>query len=159
MPARLLGHPVHQMLVAFPLGLLGSAAIFDLIHLWRGGDWSLAAYYMIAAGVVAGLCAAVFGFIDWLAVPARTRAKTVGALHACGNVVVLTLFSVSWLLRRGTPATPPSAAIALGIAGLALAGVTGWLGGELVDQLGIGVAPGAHPDAPSSLKGPAVRTR
>jgi uncharacterized membrane protein len=158
-PARLLGHPIHQMLVVFPVGLLASAALFDLIHLWRGGDWSLAAYYMIAAGVVAGLFAAVFGLIDWLAIPPGTRAKRVGAWHGCGNVVVVALFAVSWYLRRGTPAVPPGPAIALALAGLALVGVTAWLGGEMVDQLGIGVSTGAHPDAHSSLKGPAIRTR
>jgi uncharacterized membrane protein len=155
---KLFGHPVHQMLIVFPLGLLGSSVVFDAIQRVRGGGWSQAAWYMIAAGVVAGLVAAVFGFIDWLGIPPHTRAKRIGLWHACGNVVVLLLFATSWLLRRDSPAAPPLLAFLVALAGLALACVTGWLGGELVDRLGIGVDAGAHADAPSSLKGPAIRT-
>jgi uncharacterized membrane protein len=155
--ARLFGHPIHQMLIVFPLGLLGTAVIFDVIRLVRGGDWSLAAYYMIPAGIVGGLIAAVFGLIDWLAIPPHTRAKTIGVLHAVGNVIVLLLFAMSWISRRDAPTTPGTTAIALGIVGLALAGVTGWLGGELVDRLGVGVDEGANVNAPSSLRGPIVR--
>jgi uncharacterized membrane protein len=147
------------MLIVFPLGLLGSSVVFDIIQRVRGGGWSQAAWYMIVAGVVAGLVAAVFGLIDWLGIPAGTRAKRIGLLHACGNVIVLLLFAASWLLRRESPAAPPTPAFVLGLAGLALAAVTGWLGGELVDRLGIGVDTGAHPDAPSSLKEPMLRTR
>jgi uncharacterized membrane protein len=154
---KLFGHPVHQMLIVFPLGLLGSSVVFDIIQRLRGGGWSQAGWYMIAAGVVAGLIAAVFGFIDWLGIPPNTRAKRVGLWHACGNVVVLVLFAVSWWLRHDSPAAPPTAAFVVALGGLALACVTGWLGGELVDRLGIGVDAGAHPDAPSSLKGSMVR--
>jgi uncharacterized membrane protein len=142
------------MLIVFPLGLLGASVFFDLIWLWRAGRWAEAASYMIPAGIVAGLIAAVFGLVDWLAVPTGTRARRIGLLHALGNVVVLALFAASWLVRRDTPGAPPSGSIALSIAGLLLAGVTGWLGGELVDRLGIGVDAGANPDARSSLKGP-----
>ena len=84
-PAKLLGHPIHQMLIVFPLGLLGGSVIFDIIHMFRGGDWSLAAWYMIGIGVITGLLAAVFGLIDWLAIPRGTRAKSVGAWHAIGT--------------------------------------------------------------------------
>ena len=155
---KLFGHPVHQMLIVFPLGLLGASVIFDIIQRVWGGGWSQAAWYMSAAGVVGGLLAAVFGLIDWLGIPARTRAKRVGLLHACGNVVVLVLFAASWLLRRDTPADSSGLAFVLEVAGLLLACVTGWLGGELVDRLGVGVDAGAHVDAPSSLRGPIVRT-
>ena len=150
--AKLFGHPIHQMLIAFPIGLLGMAAIFDLLHL-LGGFTNLgnAAYYMIAAGVVSGLVAAVFGLIDWLGIPSGTRAKTIGAWHGIGNVIVVAVFAASWWLRRGDAATPSEMAVALSAIGLALALVTGWLGGELVDRLGVGVADGANLNAPSSL--------
>src|SRR5690606_32914188 len=62
--AKLLGHPIHQMLIVFPLGLLATAVIFDVIGLFRGGDWGQMAYYMIAAGIIGGLVAAVFGLLD-----------------------------------------------------------------------------------------------
>lgn len=150
--AKLLGHPIHPMLIVFPLGLLATAMIFDIIHLAGGGDqWATAAYWMIPAGVIGGLLAAVFGFIDWLSIPQGTRARRIGALHGVGNVIVVTLFAVSWFLRGKDPIAPPTGAYVLSFAGAALALVTGWLGGELVDRLGIGIDDGAHVDAPSSL--------
>jgi uncharacterized membrane protein len=153
--AKLAGHSIHQMLVVFPLGLLATAVIFDIITLASNErQWSTAAYYMIAAGIIGGLISAVFGLIDWLAIPSDTRAKRVGALHGVGNVVVVALFFVSWLMRsRGTgPGDPSSAALILSFLGVLLALVTGWLGGELVDRLGVGVDNGANLNAPSSLR-------
>ena len=114
---------------------------------------------LIAAGVIGGLAAAIFGLIDWLAIPSGTRAKAVGLWHGVGNVVVVVLFSLSWLLRWSTPNGPGTLALALSFVGVALALVTGWLGGELVDRLGVGVDDGAHLDAPSSLSGRSPGTR
>lgn len=158
--ARLLGHPIHQMLIVFPLGLLGTSLFFDILHVVTGGEhWAPVSYYMIAAGIVSGLLAAVFGLIDWLAIPGGTRAKRIGLLHGGGNVVVVLLFVLSWLLRRDAPTAPEGLEIALSGAGVLLSLVTGWLGGELVDRLGVGVDEGANVDAPSSLSGqPASRT-
>jgi uncharacterized membrane protein len=150
--AKLFGHPIHQMLIVFPLGLLATALAFDAIQLVTGnGFWSVIAYWMIAAGIVTGLLAAPFGLIDWLAIPSGTRAKRVGAIHGGGNVVVLFLYLTSWLMRTGDPSIPEIPALVLAFAGGAIATVTGWLGGELVDRLAIGVDDGAHANAPSSL--------
>lgn len=149
---KFLGHPVHPMLIVFPLGLLATAVVFDIIYLVSNAPhWTRAAYYMIAAGVIGGLAAAVAGGLDWWAIPKATRAKRIGLLHGIGNVVVLALFILSWFLRRPTPAAPPTEAIVAGLIGLGIAAVTGWLGGELVDRLGVGVDPGAHLNSPSSL--------
>jgi uncharacterized membrane protein len=103
-------------------------------------------------GIISGLIAAVFGTIDWLAIPAGTRAKRIGRLHGGGNVVVVLLFAGSWLLRRDDPGAPETTAIILSALAVLLALVTGWLGGELVDRLGVGVDEGANLDAPNSLK-------
>jgi uncharacterized membrane protein len=150
--AKLLGHPIHQMLIVFPLGLLAMAVVFDVFAMVLGnGYWSEIAYWMIAAGVVTGLLAAPFGTIDWFAIPSGTRAKRIGAVHGVGNVVVVLLFAISWLLRRDAPGAPPALGLALSFAAGGLALVTSWLGGELVDRLGVGVDEGAHLDAPSSL--------
>jgi uncharacterized membrane protein len=152
--ARLFGHPIHQMLIVFPLGLLGTSLLFDILHLSTGGEhWALVSYYMIAAGILSGLLAAPFGLIDWLAIPGGTRAKRIGLLHGGGNVVVLLLFVLSWLSRRDLPTAPSGFEVALSAVAVLLALVTGWLGGELVERLGIGVHEGANPDAPSSLTG------
>jgi uncharacterized membrane protein len=153
--AKLFGHSIHQMLVAFPLGVLGMSLVFDLLA--RIGGWTRlheAAFYMIAAGVISGLVAAVFGFIDFLGIPNGTRAKRIGRLHGICNVIVVTLFAASWFLRRDDPPRPETLAIVLAAAATALAMLAGWLGGELVDRLGVGVDDGAHLDAPSSLSGP-----
>jgi uncharacterized membrane protein len=156
--AKLFGHPIHQMLIVFPLGLLAMAVIFDIFALALAqGYWSEISYWMIAAGVVTGLIAAPFGLIDWLAIPAGTRAKRIGAIHGLGNVVVVLLFAISWLMRSGAPATPGVLALVLSFAAGALALFTGWLGGELVDRLAVGVDEGAHLDAPSSLTTKRVR--
>jgi uncharacterized membrane protein len=155
---KVLGHALHQMLVVFPLGLLAAAAIFDVIYLIsRVPVWTQSAYYMIGAGVIGGLAAAVPGWIDWWAIPKATRAKRVGLLHGVGNVLVLVLFALGWLLRRPSPAAPPTEAIMLGLVGLVLAAGTAWLGGELVDRLGVGIDDGAHLDAPNSLSSRSAR--
>lgn len=149
---KFLGHPVHPMLIVFPLGLLATAVIFDIIYLVSNAShWTQAAYYMIAAGVIGGLAAAIPGALDWWSVPRGTRAKRIGLIHGVGNVIVVALFALSWFLRRPTPATPPTEAIVAGLIGLVIAAVTGWLGGEMVDRLAVGVDPGAHLNSPSSL--------
>ncbi|HEY0478421.1 MAG TPA: DUF2231 domain-containing protein [Kofleriaceae bacterium] len=152
--AKLFGHPIHQMLIVFPLGLLATSVVFDIVYqVTRNSRWADIAYIMIASGIIGGLVAAVFGLIDWLAIPQATRAKRIGALHGIGNVVVVALFAVSWLLRYRHPTTPGTASLILSIAGVAIALVTAWLGGELVDRLAVGVDDGAHVNAPSSLSG------
>jgi len=150
---KFLGHPVHQMLVVFPLGLLGASVVFDLIHqVTQLPEMAGVAYWMTVSGIVAGLVAAPFGWIDWLSIPKGTRAKAVGLTHGLGNVIVLLLFALSWFLRRELPTAPGWDATAAGLAGLLLSLVTAWLGGELVDRLGVGVYADAHPDAPNSLR-------
>jgi uncharacterized membrane protein len=155
--AKLFGHPIHPMLIPFALGLLGGAVVFDLIAaIWDNENLAHAAFYMIAAGIISGLLAAVFGVIDWLAIPGGTRAKRIGILHGLGNVVIVIAFAIVWLLRRDEPEVASTTAIVIEIIAVLAALVTGWLGGELVDRLGVGVDRGAHLDAPSSLSGRAA---
>ena len=151
--AKLFGHPIHPMLIVFPLGLLAMALIFDVVHFVTGqGYWSEIAYWMIAAGVISGLVAAPLGLIDWLANPDGTRAKRIGAWHGGGNLIVLLMYAGSWWLRREAPQNPMMLAYVLSFGGGIIALFTGWRGGELVDRLAVGVDPGAHVDAPSSLR-------
>jgi uncharacterized membrane protein len=153
--ARLLGHPIHQMIIVLPLGLLMGGWLFDSgcaflnrALLGEIGFWNT------SAGIASGLIAAVFGLIDWTAIPAGTRAKAVGLWHASANVVMLGLFAATVYVRSGTPGHPPTTTtLFVGTGAIAFGALSGWLGGELVNRLGIGVTPGAHVDAPSSLSG------
>ncbi len=157
---KLLGHPVHQMLVVFPLGLLATAVLFDVIYLASERPMMAAvAYWMIVAGIVGGLLAAPFGWLDWSGIPRDTRAKRVGLVHGLGNVAVVLLFIGSWWLRRDTPEAPTALAHALSFIGAAISMVTAWLGGELVDRLGVGVYEDANVNASSSLHERKLRER
>ncbi len=148
--AKLFGHSIHQMLIVFPLGLLGMGVVFDVVFMALQNQlFAAVAYWMIVAGLVGGLLAAPFGLIDWLSIPAGSRARKVGAAHGIGNVVVVVLFLGSVLLRRDDMAVPPVAAYVCSFLGLLLALFTGWLGGELVARFGLGVHDGANVDAPS----------
>lgn len=150
---KILGHSVHPILIVFPLGLLATGVVFDVIHMiWGNPVFAVVAYWMIAAGIVGGLAAAPFGWIDWFGIPSGTRAKSIGLAHGLVNTVVLLIFAVSWYLRSGVPERPTMLASMLAIGGAAVALVGGWLGGELVERLGVGVHHGANADAPSSLE-------
>lgn len=154
--AKAFGHPLHQMLIVVPLGLFVTAVVFDGLYYFGGRNprWADIAYWMIVSGLIGGLVAAVPGWIDWTGIPRGTRAKAVGVWHGLGNTIgVVGLFGASWWFRKDDPANPPDVALLLSLLGLVTGGVTAWLGGELVDRLGIGVDPGAHPNAPNSLSG------
>jgi uncharacterized membrane protein len=151
------GHSLHAMLVVFPLGLLATSVAWDICLLATGNPrWGTLSFWTILAGVIGGLVAAVPGFIDWLGIPRRTRARRIGLYHMALNLIVVGLFVVSLLARSqhslGYAQAAPAQMI-WGWIGIALALVSGWLGGELIERLGIAVHEGANPDAPSSLGG------
>jgi len=159
--AKVLGHPIHPMLVVLPLGLFIAAVVFDASDLWRGSTTlAAAAYWNIAAGIIGGLLAAVFGLIDWWAIPTGTRAKRIGLLHGGANVIVVLGFAAVWWMRSTAPEVGATTTqFAIEVIALMLGAVAGWLGGELVDRLGVGVDDGAHLDAPKSLSGRPARAR
>jgi uncharacterized membrane protein len=150
---KVFGHPVHPMLIVFPAGLFTSTVLMDILYLiFRNPVFATVAFYMMVIGILGGLLAAIFGFIDWSALPANSRAKSIGLWHGLGNFVIVVLFAASWFLRRGSPNFVPSGfAMILSFAGIVLALMTLWIGGELVYRLGVAVDPGANVNAPSSL--------
>ena len=153
--ARFLGHPIHPMVVVIPLGALTAAIVMDVLYLWRGNPlFATIAYFNIAIGIVGGLLAAGIGVIDWLAIPSGTRAKRIGLMHGATNLIVVAMFAAIWLARTA-PAdhTPTTLVFGVEVAAIALAMLGGWLGGELVDRLGVGVDEGANLDASNSLSG------
>lgn len=151
---KALGHPVHPMLIVFPVGLLVTAVIFDIADA-VGGPRLLGevAYWNIVVGLVGGLLAAVAGAFDLLAIPSGTRAKRVAIIHALVNLGVLLLFAGVWAVRMNAERRGAGGGL-LAIEVVALGGLAlgAWFGGELVDRLGVGVDPEAGLDAPSSLR-------
>jgi uncharacterized membrane protein len=152
---RFLGHPVHPMVVVIPLGALTAAVVMDVLYLWRGNPlFATIAYFNIAIGIVGGLLAAAFGLLDWLGIPSGTRAKRIGLMHGGTNLIVVAMFAAIWLARTASADhTPTTLVFGVEVAAIALAMLGGWLGGELVDRLGVGVDEGANLNASNSLSG------
>jgi len=134
------GHPIHPMIIPFPVAFLVGALATD-IAFWQTGDafWARASMWLVGAGLVMGALAAVFGLIDFTTIK-RARTGSTGWIHFLGNALALIVALVSLLHRIGDPAT---AVMPLGIilsavtVGILL--VTGWLGGELAYRYKIGV--------------------
>jgi uncharacterized membrane protein len=147
---KIFGHPVHQVLVSFPLGGFGFAAVSDALHARSGQrEYALAARWALDFSLITAAVAAPFGLLDWLAIPPHTRAKRVGAVHGLGNLAVVGLFAASRMLRGGRRA--PLSAKLLSVAGVALSGVTAWLGAELINRHGIGLDGELGTNAQNSL--------
>ncbi|GAB7039307.1 DUF2231 domain-containing protein [Catenuloplanes niger JCM 9533] len=143
---------MHQMVIVFPLGLLVTGAIFDLVRLVTGNEiFGQVGFWNITAGLVGAIVAAVTGWLDWTSIPAGTRAKRIGLLHGTLNGLVLVLFGIAWLLRLDGTHQPGALPFTLEVLALVAGSIAAWFGGELVDRLGIGVHEDAHPDAASSL--------
>ena len=150
-PASIGRHPIHAMLIPFPIGLLVFSLAADLVA--RGGGdpvWHAIAFWTMAGGIIGALCAAIPGFIDFTSIRDR-RAWRVALAHMAINLTVVAIFVVDlWLRTR--PAPPPNAPLWLSVAGVVLLVVSGWLGGHLVYVHGVAVAP-----APTGAVSPEIR--
>jgi nitrite reductase/ring-hydroxylating ferredoxin subunit/uncharacterized membrane protein len=137
------GHPLHPALVHFPVGLLLLSLALDLIALFQGGSSILyrAAFYAMAAGAGMGILAAFTGLADWVDIRLDHPAKGPATLHMFLNLAAIALFSINLLLRSGSLERSAPAAIELGLSllGAGLVLVSGYLGGTLVYDNGIGV--------------------
>lgn len=138
-----LGHAVHPLVVALPIGMWSGASLLDL----TAGDRT-AARRLVGAGVLAALPSAATGLADWSEVGSFQRPKRVGLAHAAANTVTVALYAASWLARRrGDQARGRALALA-GVAGLS---VSGYLGGHLAYSEGVGVNRNCdEPVAPTS---------
>ena len=134
------GHPVHPMIIVLPLGLLPASVFADLVHhILDDPTWGSVSFWLMVAGVLSGLVAGALGFMDWKGLPVGTKARSVGAIHGLTNVVAMVVFLASLLLRFGDPSRPSPFATSVAVIGLFVAILGGWLGGELVFRLGVGV--------------------
>jgi uncharacterized membrane protein len=152
-PASVDKHPLHPMLVAFPIGLWMFSLVCDLLFRFGSGEvvWHLMAWYTLVAGVIGAVVAAIPGLIDFFSIR-DPRAGKVGMIHLVLNVALVTLYSVNaWIRTILEPdAVLPVLLSVVGVAGLV---VTGWLGGELVYIHKVSVAQAeAHPASRRSSK-------
>ncbi|MGW4462891.1 DUF2231 domain-containing protein [Micromonospora sp. NPDC004704] len=148
-----LGHPVHPMLVMFPVALFVTAVIFDFADIVGGPRYlGEVAYWNILVGLIGGVLAAGAGAVDLLAIPTGTRAKRIGVSHAAVNIAVLLLFAAIWTVRLTADQRGAGGAIfAIEVVALGAVGLGAWFGGELVDRLGVGIDRDAGLNASSSL--------
>ena len=131
------GHPLHVVLVDFPIALWVTSFLADLAYLWRGDAyWFQAAWDLMAAGIAFAVLAAVPGVVDYFkSAPPHSEAKTMARTHGLlnGGVTVLYAFNLWWRTGPGTvEGTQWWVAFALSLVGVGTLGYTGWLGGELV---------------------------
>jgi uncharacterized membrane protein len=140
--AAIAGHPIHPMLVPFPIAFLTAVVGTDLAARATGDPfWSRASTWLLNAGVASGLAAGAVGAIDYFTIR-RARETEVGRWHARGNPIALALAAANVAMRRGEPegAPPGQGALALSVATAAILGVTGWMGAELSYRHMVGVA-------------------
>jgi uncharacterized membrane protein len=130
--AAVFRHPIHPMLIPFPIASLIGALVTDIaFRATSNVFWADVSFWLLLAGVVTGAVAAIPGMIDFSTID-RVRSLTSAWVHAGGNVVALTLAIINLSLRWSDPVAGAQGwGLALSLVTVALLGVTGWLGGEL----------------------------
>ena len=149
-PASIGGHPVHPMLIPFPIALWVFSLVADVIYLWRGNlvwrDWI--AFYALLGGIIGAAAAAVPGIVDWLSITGG-EVRKLANWHARLNVIALLVFAASFYLRTAGGAALVSGSytipVLLSVLGVILITISGWLGGEMVYRHGVAVEP--QPDS------------
>ena len=142
------GHPIHPLLVNFPIALFITALFFDLVYLWqRDPLWYKLSFYNLIIGYLGALAAVMAGAVDFfLVVPDDARVVRPAVIHALLGLTLLVPFGLSlWLQypRGATESSSLSLAIALSVLGVVMLSLGAWYGGELVYRHRIGV-PGAE---------------
>ena len=142
--ASLAGHPIHPMLIPFPLALWTTSFVVDLLfYFLRHPTLLVISKFMIAAGCLGAVAAAIPGIVDWLAIK-DGEVKKVANWHARLNIAALVVFAISFFLRLGSYSEFVGRKLTipflLSLVGMILICISGWLGGELVFRYGIGHA-------------------
>ena len=137
------GHPFHPIMITVPIGAWVASLIFDLIS--KGSDrpetFAEGAFWLLVIGIVGAALAAIFGVMDLMAIPSRTKAASTALTHMALNTVVVVIFGIGALIRESEGRDSVSnVALGLSILGLLVLGVSGWLGGKLSYRYGVRVA-------------------
>ena len=138
--AKVAGHPLHPMLIPFPIAFFVGTLVSDAVF-WRSGDafWATASFYLLGAAITMALLAALAGFTDFLG-DRRIRALGHAWQHMIGNLLAVGLAIINFVLRLGDPsaAVVPTGLILSAAVG-ALLVFTGWRGGDLVYKHRVGI--------------------
>lgn len=137
------GHPFHPIMVTIPIGAWVASLVFDLIGLAvdDASPFTIGAQVLIAIGVLGGLLAAIYGFIDYSGIASGTPAKRTASIHMLLNLGAIVLFAVNYFVRAASDHEEVSiAGLVLSVIGLAVITVSGWLGGKLAYHYGVRVA-------------------
>jgi uncharacterized membrane protein len=138
--AAIAGHPLHPLLVTLPIGFLIGAFLSD-IAFYSTGDafWARASAWLIGAGLVTGVLAAIAGLVDFLG-SERIRSLTYAWYHFAGNAIAMILTAINLYLRcQGDMTAVTGGQMLMSILVVLIFAVTGWLGGEMVFRHGAGV--------------------
>ncbi|HEX4013937.1 MAG TPA: DUF2231 domain-containing protein [Candidatus Cybelea sp.] len=131
--ATIAGHPVHPILVTFPIGCFVAAIVADIISIWAGPVfWSPMATWLILFGVLGSLVAGLFGFIDYLTAPMSPKAKNVAAWHMTLNVALIVIFGWACAVRFHDHTAVGG--YVLTVLGILILGVAGYLGGDVAHR-------------------------
>lgn len=137
---QIFGHPIHPILIPFPIAFLVGTLVSDIVYRSSGDDfWALGAYWLLAAAIVMAALAAVAGLLDFLGEP-RIRALSAAWYHLLGNVTAVILSLINFWLRYqdGIAAYPTVLWISLVVVVLLL--FNGWMGWEMVYKHRVGIA-------------------
>ncbi|MFI0474529.1 DUF2231 domain-containing protein [Halomonas sp. HMF6819] len=137
--ASLAGHPLHPVMIHFPVAALMALVASDLGY-WYTNDpfWERSGLWLAGVGAFGGWIASIAGIIDLVTV-SRIRRLITGWSHAIVAVVMLSLASLNWLLRLNSPEAILPWGLAVSLVTGALIALAGWLGGQLVYEHAVGV--------------------
>jgi uncharacterized membrane protein len=139
-PASIAGHPIHPMLVPIALGCWIFSFAADLIMLATGNanPWSTLAYYTMIGGILGALAAAVPGLVDLLSLPAGYT-KSIAVKHMSINLLVVGIYIFNAWTRAGAQPGASKLPLILSVVTILMLLVSGWLGGKMVYEAGVGV--------------------
>ena len=136
--AAVKGHPIHPMLVPFPIVLFLGALGTDIAFSVDGSQgWAEASKWLLGAGIVGALLAALAGFADFIGNP-RIRELRAAWLHMFANLVAVVLELVNFGMRLADKRAAGSTGLILSIAVAVILLFSGWMGGEMVYRHGVG---------------------
>jgi uncharacterized membrane protein len=139
---KIAGHPLHPMLVPFPIAFLSGALLMDILYMTTfDGRWYDTAAALLIMGVAGAVAAGAAGLVDYVrAIPATAPAKAIATAHLLSNTVAAVLFAVSLVLHVTGAAQPiPLTVVAVDAVGFLALFAGGWLGGELIYRHHVGI--------------------